>query len=125
METIAITSASKELTEQTRRDRERLERRNPYLRIVSLLPSPGWQAAVADRDGTVHLVGVPYVAAIEPLHIDYRDERRLVAVIEADGGRLTVDADVRGLVYVDDDHELRNLADDLLGIVERRLPRPS
>lgn len=105
---------SAELDDQVARVRDRLERSNPYTRIVSLLPSPGWQAAVADRHGTAHLVRVRYLAAIEPIHMDYLIERRLVAVIETDDGRWTLDADVRGLVYVDDDRELRELGEDLL-----------
>ena len=114
-------NVSRELDGQVERVRDRLERSNPYTRIVALLPSPGWQAAVADRDGTAHLVRVRYLAAIEPIHMDYLIERRLVAVIETDHGRWTLDADVRGLVYVDDDAELRELGEDLLHAGGREL----
>lgn len=112
-------NVSTELDGQVARARDRLERSNPYTRIVALLPSPGWRAAVVDRDGTAQLVRVAYVAAIEPVHMDYLDERRLVPVIETDDGRLTLDADVRGLVYVDDDAELRELGEDFLRATER------
>lgn len=111
---ITTTNISAELTDQTERLRERLARTSPFTRIVSLMPGVGWRAAVADRDGTAHLVPTPYLAVVEPLTVDHPAERRMVAVVAAEDGRLLLDADVRALVYLDGDDELRELAEDLL-----------
>lgn len=95
--------------------RRRLEFANPFTRIIHVSLGVGWRAAVrgAGAEGRVHVMPVPFLAVIEPMDPLDELDRRMVAVVQNEDGRLRLDADVLALLCVDDD-ELQELGKDLI-----------